>query len=235
MTALGLAADIGGTFTDIVVERSGPDGPERVSAKVLTTHDAPERALLEGAEQALARAGAGWGEVTAFVHGTTLATNAIIERKGATTALIATDGFRDVLEIADESRFDQYDLDIEKPAPLVPRSRRFTVVERMDVEGGVLTPLDEDGVRALVPAIRASGATAVAVAFLHSYANPAHERRVREILEEAAPELAVSLSCEVCPEIREYERTSTTVANAYVQPLMAGYLRRLEAAAAERG
>jgi len=235
VTALGLAADIGGTFTDIVVERAGPDGPERVSAKVLTTHDAPERALLEGAEQALARAGAGWGEVTAFVHGTTLATNAIIERKGATTALIATDGFRDVLEIADESRFDQYDLDIEKPAPLVPRSRRFTVVERMDVEGGVLTPLDEDGVRALVPAIRASGATAVAVAFLHSYANPAHERRVREILEEAAPELAVSLSCEVCPEIREYERTSTTVANAYVQPLMAGYLRRLEAAAAERG
>ncbi len=235
MTALGLAADIGGTFTDIVVERAGPGGPERVSTKVLTTHDAPERALLEGAEQALARAGAGWGEVTSFVHGATLATNAIIERKGATTALIATDGFRDVLEIADESRFDQYDLDIEKPAPLVPRSRRFTALERMDVEGGVLTPLDEDGVRALVPAIRASGATAVAVAFLHSYANPAHERRVREILEEAAPELAVSLSCEVCPEIREYERTSTTVANAYVQPLMAGYLRRLEAAAAERG
>ena len=231
MTGIGLAADIGGTFTDIVAEQ----GETRVSVKVLTTHGAPEKALLEGAETVLARIGAGFEDVTVFVHGATLATNAIIERKGAKTALIATDGFRDVLDIADESRFDQYDLMVDKPAQLVPRALRFTVPERMDVTGAPLLALDEDAVRAVAARIVASGAVSVGVAFLHAYANPAHERRVREILAEEAPELWVSLSSEVCPEIREYERTSTTVANAYVQPLMASYLRRLESAMEARG
>ena len=231
MTGIGLAADIGGTFTDIVAER----GADRVSVKVLTTHGAPEKALLEGAETVLARMGAGFGDVTVFVHGATLATNAIIERKGAKTALIATEGFRDVLDIADESRFDQYDLMIDKPAQLVPRALRFTVPERMDVTGAPLLALDEDAVRAVAAKLKAAGVVSVGVAFLHAYANPAHERRAREILAEEAPDLWVSLSSEVCPEIREYERTSTTVANAYVQPLMAGYLRRLEAAMEDRG
>src|SRR5262249_51257623 len=157
---------------------------------------------------------------------TTLATNAIIERKGAVTALIATEGFRDILDIADEGRYDQYDIFIDKPVPLVPRFRRFTVPERIDAAGRVLRPLDEAALHALLPALDRVGATSVAVAFLHSYANGVHERRVGEILTEARPGLLVTLSSEVCPEVREYERSSTAVASAYVQPLMAGYLGR---------
>ncbi|MBB96517.1 MAG: methylhydantoinase [Rhodobacteraceae bacterium] len=228
---LGLAADIGGTFTDVVAER----GHQRVSAKVLTTHDAPERALLDGVTQALDALGASFAEVAQFVHGTTLATNAIIERKGAVTALIATEGFRDVIAIADESRHAQYDLNIERNPPLVPRRLRFTVPERMDVTGQPLLELDEDALRQVARDALAAGAQAIAVAFLHAYANPAHERRAREILADIAPDLPVSISSEVCPEIREYERTSTTIANAYVQPLMAGYLTRLARALADRG
>jgi N-methylhydantoinase A len=224
-----LAADIGGTFTDVVGEAGG----RRASTKVLTTGRRPEAAVLEGAERVLAELGAGFADVAGFVHGATLATNAIIERRGARTALLATEGFRDVVEIADEGRFDQYDLAIEKPRPLVGREARFTVPERVDVTGAVLLALDEEALRALGP--RLAGFDAVAVAFLHSYANPAHEERAREVLAEAAPDVAVSISSEVCPEIREWERTSTTIANAYVQPLMAGYLRRLEAALRERG
>ena len=221
-----LAADIGGTFTDVVVEVPG----RRASTKVLTTKDRPEEAVLEGADHVLAMVSAGFADVGAFVHGATLATNAIIERRGARTALIATQGFRDVLEIADEGRYDQYDLSIEKPRPLVSRQARFTVPERVDVTGAVLLALDEDAVRAVAERLLAEGFESVAVSFLHAYANPDHEERVRAILAEAAPGLSVSLSSEVCPEIREWERTSTTVANAFVQPLMAGYLTRLEAA-----
>ncbi|MEM6745106.1 MAG: hydantoinase/oxoprolinase family protein, partial [Pseudomonadota bacterium] len=231
MAQAALAADIGGTFTDVVVEAGG----ERHSTKLLTVYAAPESAALEGAATVLQKAGLGFGDLSAVIHGATLATNAIITRRGARTALIATEGFRDVLDIADESRFDQYDIDIDKPTPLTPRSARFTAPERVDVNGAVLKPLDEDAVRALALEIEAKGYEAVAVSFLHSYANPAHERRAREIIAEAAPSLAVSLSSEVCPEIREYERTSTTVANAFVQPLMAGYLKRLEDALKDRG
>ncbi len=221
-----LAADIGGTFTDVVAEHDG----RRFTAKVLTTHGRPEAAVLDGARQVLDAAGIGFADLGAVIHGATLATNAIIERKGARTALIATEGFRDVVEIADESRYDQYDIDIEKPAPLVARPLRFTVPERVDVTGRALLPLDEAAVRAVAPELVAQGVEAVAVSYIHAYANPAHERRTREILAEVAPGLPVSLSSEVCPEIREYERTSTTIANAYVQPLMAGYLTRLRAA-----
>src|SRR5262245_2554843 len=174
-------------------------------------------------------------EIDVFVHGTTLATNAIIERRGARTALIATDGFRDVLDIATESRYDQYDLFIDKPVPLVPRALRFTVPERLDVHGKVRLALDEAAVRALAPALRAAGVESVAFAFLHSYANPEHERRAAAVLEVELPALWMTLSCEVCPEVREYERTSTAVANAYVQPLMDGYLARMaEALEAEQ-
>ena len=203
--------------------------------KVLTTPGAPELGVLHGIRESLDATGLGLADLDVLIHGTTLATNAIIERKGAATALVSSDGFRDVLEIADEGRYDQYDVFIDKPLPLVPRRLRFTVPERIDINGDVLTALDEKKARALVPKIQAMGAESVAVGFLHSYMNPQHEQRMRELFEEGAPELAVSLSCEVCPEIREYERFSTTCANAYVQPLMARYLERLATELGELG
>ncbi len=221
-----LAADIGGTFTDIVLEAGG----RLETLKVLTTPEAPERAVVEGAGEVLAAAGLAFGDIDVFLHGTTLATNAIIERKGAKTGLIATEGFRDVIAIADESRYDQYDVFIEKREPLVPRHLRLTVPERLDVEGRVRLALDEEAVRQAARTLADEGVTAVAVAFLHAYVDPVHERRAGEIISEVAPDMWVTLSSEVCPEAREYERTSTAVANAYVQPLMAGYLERLAAA-----
>jgi len=209
-----LATDIGGTFTDIVLER----GEKRFTTKVLTTPQAPEEAVVEGTRLVLDEAGVGFADLDVFVHGTTLATNAVIERKGAKTALIATDGFRDVIEIADEGRYDQYDIFIDKPRQLVPRQLRFTVPERIDVMGKVWVDLDEAAVRKVAKALKAEKVEAVAVAFIHSYANGAHEQRVRDILAREAPGIAVTLSSEVCPEMREYERTSTAVANAYVWP-----------------
>src|SRR5438270_119425 len=218
-----MAVDIGGTFTDIVLDR----GSERITRKVLTT-PRPEEGVLGGARLVLGDAGLHFSDIDVFIHGTTLATNAIIERRGARTALIATDGFRDTIEIANESRYDQYDLTIEKPQPLVPRSLRFTVPERVDVHGKVRLALDETAVAAQVARLKDNGIEAVAICFMHSYVNPAHEERTAEILKKAMPGLSVTLSSKVCPEIREYERTSTAVANAYVQPLMDGYLARMD-------
>ncbi len=218
-----LAVDIGGTFTDVVVEKAGG----RAIAKVLTTPEAPELGVMEALGAALGDAGLELREVAVVLHGTTLATNALIERKGAVTALITTEGFRDSVEIAYENRYEQYDVNMEKPAPLVPRYLRFTVPERSDARGEVLVPLDEAAVAALMPELERHRVTSVAIGLLHSYANPRHEERIAEILEERAPELAISLSSQVSPEMREYERLSTTCANAYVQPLMAGYLERL--------
>ncbi len=229
--AIRLATDIGGTFTDIVLDVGG----NRFTTKVLTTPRAPEQAVVEGTRFVLAEAGKTMRDIDVFVHGTTLATNAIIERKGAKTALIATEGFRDVIEIADEGRFDQYDLYIEKATPLVPRERRFTVPERMDVHGAVRLGLDEAAVRKVGAALVAEGIQSVAVALIHSYINPAHELRIGAILRETAPGVSVTLSSEVCPEAREYERTVTAICNAYVQPLMAGYLGRLQSAFAAGG
>jgi N-methylhydantoinase A len=226
-----LAADIGGTFTDLVLLA----GERRFVAKLLTTPKAPEEAVIEGARELLSRAKLGFADIGVFVHGTTLATNAIIERKGARTALIATDGFRDVIEIADEGRFDQYDINIVKPAPLVPRELRFTVPERLDVHGGVRLALDEAAVREVAARLPALGIEAVAVALIHAYTNPAHEVRIGEILAAMCPGISVTLSSDVCPEAREYERTSTAIANAYVQPLMSSYLLRLEKALAGLG
>jgi N-methylhydantoinase A len=226
-----LATDIGGTFTDIVLEQ----GDQRFTAKVLTTPHAPEEAVVEATRGVLQQAGIGFADLDVFIHGTTLATNAVIERKGARTALIATAGFRDVIEIADESRYDQYDVFIDKPRQLVPRQLRFTVPERIDVTGKVWIDLDEAAVRKVARSLKKEKVEAVAVAFIHAYANGAHEQRVREILSEEAAGIAVTLSSEVCPEMREYERTSTAIANAYVQPLMAGYLGRLKAGFAAEG
>src|SRR5215475_12843077 len=160
-----LAVDIGGTFTDIVLLA----GEQRLVAKVLTTPRAPEVAVIEGARSALAEARLAFRDIDLFVHGTTLATNAIIERKGARTALIGTDGFRDVIEIADEGRFDQYDINIVKTPPLVPRGLRFTVPERLDVHGAVRLALDEDAVRVVAKRIVDGGIQAIAVALIHSY------------------------------------------------------------------
>lgn len=223
MAAVRLAADIGGTFTDVALE----DGTRRVTTKVLTTPAAPEQGVLQGIGRVLELAGVRPGDVTILIHGTTLATNAIIERKGACTALLTTEGFRDVLAMGNESRYEQYDLNIVLPEPLVPRHLRLPIPERLDNEGHILRPLDEAAVRAAVPVLRAAGVESVAVGFLHAFVNPVHERRVREILAQEAPELAISLSSEVSPEMREWERFSTTAANAYVQPLMARYLGNL--------
>ena len=222
MTSARLAVDIGGTFTDLALEREGA----RFTAKTLTTPAAPEQGVLTGIAHILRDAGLAPGDVALVVHGTTLATNAIIERKGAPTALITTEGFRDVLAMGNESRYDQYDLQIRLPEPLVPRHLRLPVPERIDAEGRVLLPLDEDAVRALIPTLRAEGVQSVAVGFLHAFTNPAHEQRAGAILEAAG--FPVTLSSDVSPEMREWERFSTAAANAYVQPLMQGYLRRLE-------
>ena len=223
MTGCRLAVDIGGTFTDVVLET--PSG--FVSDKVLTTPAAPEQGVLNGVRQVLARANAAASDVGIAIHGATLATNAIIERKGARTALIATRGFRDTLEFAFGHRFDQYDLLMQRPEPLVPRPLRLEAAERVAADGGVLLPLDEASTRGLAKTLRAEKVESVAICFMHGYRNPAHEARARELLLAEAPELHVSVSHEICPEIREYERTSTTVANAYVQPLIASYLGRL--------
>ena len=223
--AARLAVDIGGTFTDLVLEL-----PERtLSAKVLTTPDAPERAVLEGTSAILSQAGITAADLALVIHGTTLATNALIERKGARTALVTTDGFRDSLEMAYEHRFEQYDLYMERPEPLVARPWRFEVPERIAADGTVLLAMDEAAVERIGVAAKAEGAEAIAVCFLHSYQNDVHEQRARDILSRYFTPDVIAISSEVCPEIREYERTSTTVANAYVLPLMERYLRQLEA------
>ena len=229
--AVRVAVDVGGTFTDIVLEQ----GETRRSAKLLTTPAAPEQAVLAGIDELLIAAQLSWPDVDRLVLGTTLATNALIERKGARTALVTTAGFRDLVEIGLEDRYAQYDIFLDKPQPLVPRDWRHGVTERVDAQGRVLTPLDEDGVRALADRLREDRIESVAVCLLHSYAHPAHERRIRDLLRAELPALWISLSSDVCAEIREYPRLSTVCANAYVQPQVSGYLRRFEAAARERG
>jgi N-methylhydantoinase A len=226
-----LAIDIGGTFTDIVLEDNGL----RTIGKVLTTPEAPEKGFMTGVQQVLEKARIAPADIDAVVHGTTLATNALIERKGAETVLVTTQGFRDSIEIAYEHRFEQSDLNMVRPDPLVDRPNRLEVTERIASDGSVLLPIDEDGARKLAAELAKRNVRSVAVGLLHSYANESHERRLGEILAEALPDATISLSCDVSPEIREYDRISTTVANAYVRPLMEGYLRRLEALMTEAG
>ena len=226
-----LAADIGGTFTDIVLDT--PVG--RRTAKVLTTPRAPEIGVFKALDLVLGEAGIAPADVDVFVHGTTLATNALIERNGARTAFLTTRGFRDVLEMGFEKRFEQYDIFMDKPDPLVPRPLRREVDERVSAKGQIMVPLDVPGVREIAADWRETGVEAVAVGLLHAYAHPDHERAIREILSDELPGVSVCLSSEVCPEIREYERFSTTCANAYVRPLISGYLLRLREGLRARG
>jgi N-methylhydantoinase A len=231
ITDIRLAADIGGTFTDLAL--SLPDRLE--TAKHLTTSDAPERGVLDGVRELIARTGINPRDIKAMIHGTTLATNALIERRGARTALIVTQGLRDSVEMAQENRFAQYDISQNRPAPLVPRHLRWEVLERLNWRGEVLTPLDMDTVKALLPQIESDGIESLAIGLIHAYANGDHEQRIAEVFQTAYPNLSISLSSEVCPEVREYERQSTTCANAYVQPVMDGYLGRLRAGLNDMG
>ena len=231
MSNARLAADIGGTFTDVVLEHAG----RRHSAKVLTTPRAPEEGMLEGVSRVLADARLKPGDIGVLIHGTTLATNALIERKGAKTALITTAGFRDVLEMGYEKRYEHYDLQLEHPEPLVPRELRFAIPERMTAKGEIRVPLNEKVLLQTLREIKESGVQSIAVAFLHSYLNDSHEKRAAELLAAALPGLSITLSSAVCPEMREYERFSTACANAYVQPLMTSYLDRLAAQLKRRG
>ena len=226
-----LAVDIGGTFTDLCLDWNG----KRTSVKVLTTPRAPEEGVLTGVTDILKLSGVKPGDLGIIIHGTTLATNAIIERKGAKTALVVTEGFRDSIEMAFEHRFEQYDIFMMKPPPLVARELRFGIPERLDGRGNVLMELDEAAVRALAPKLKAAGIEAIAIGFMHAYLDGKHERRTRDILAETMPDVSYSLSSEVSPEIREYERWSTAAANAYVQPVMDRYLGRLDLALKKQG
>ncbi len=227
-----MAFDIGGTFTDFVL--AGPGAAPRF-LKVPTTPDDPARAVIDGFERLLAQAGIEAAGIRTVLHATTVATNAIIERKGSPSALITTQGFRDVLIIGRQKRYETYDLHLDKPPPLIPRRRIHEVTERVGPSGAVEIPLDGDSVERAVDAVLASGAESVAVSLLHAYANPAHEQAVAARLAARAPHLPVSLSSTLSPKFREYERTSTTVANAYVRPIVARYVARLESALAARG
>ena len=226
-----LGVDIGGTFTDAALEI----GDQRFTAKVLTTQAAPDDGVIQVTERVLEQAGLDFADLDVLIHGTTLATNALIERKGAKTAMLTTAGQRDVLHIGPEHRFDLYDLFIDLPSPLIPRSLRLPISERLGGDGSVLLPLSEEEVRAAASTLKELGVEAVAVCFLHSYANGAHERRAREILARALPGVAISLSSEVAPEMREYERFNTACSNAYVQPKIATYLQRLQRRLREHG
>ena len=218
-------ADIGGTFTDIVLVRE--DGATLEFGKVLTTPAQPDDAVIEGVETVRAAAGVDPGDVAHVVHGTTLFTNALIERKGAKTALITTKGFRDAIEIGREHRYDMYDLYMRRPEPLAPRHLRFEVEERVLVDGSIRTPLQDDEVRAIAERLRQEGTEAVAISLMHAYANDVHERRIEAILKAELPTLLLTLSSDLVPEIGEYVRTSTALANVYVKAIAERYLGRL--------
>ncbi|MDH3631091.1 MAG: hydantoinase/oxoprolinase family protein [Gammaproteobacteria bacterium] len=222
-TSIRMGVDIGGTFTDVVLEV----GAQQYTTKVLTTYLAPEDAIITGLQQVCDQADIKPASIQQIIHGTTLATNALIERRGARTAFITTHGFRDVIEMRSESRFEQYDLNLTLPEPLLPRQQRYTVKERIGASGDVLIPLQRSEVEALVEQIEPAGYESVAVGLMHSYLNDSHETMVREVLAEKMPGVSVSLSSEVSPQMREYERFNTVVANAYIKPMMKSYLDRL--------
>ena len=230
-SSVRLGVDIGGTFTDVVLEH----GSESFSTKVLTTYIAPENAIIDGMHQVLAKANVAASDIGQIIHGTTLATNALIERRGAKTALITTNGFRDVIEMRTESRFEQYDLNLNLPEPLLARQMRYTVTERVDATGSVLIPLDRSEVEAVVDRVAAAGYESVAIGLMHSYLNDAHEQMVAEVVAEKMPDAMISISSEVSPQMREYERFNTVVANAYIKPLMKSYLGRLEGRLRDEG
>jgi N-methylhydantoinase A len=225
MSEYSLGIDIGGTFTDLVIHDH--DSGRRWGCKVLTTHADPQQGVVAGIRTILAGSGLEPRGISRVVHATTLFTNALIERKGAPTGLLVTAGFRDLLEIGRERKYDLYDMSIENPPPLVPRNLRLDVTERMRADGSVAEPLDAAQLLRQVDVLRAAGVTSVAIVFLHAYANPAHEEQAARAIAAHAPELFVTPSHQVVREIREYERASTTVASAYVKPIAAGYLAAL--------
>ena len=226
-----LGVDIGGTFTDVVLEMA----ENQYSVKVLTTYAAPEEAIVEGMHKVCAKANISPALITQIIHGTTLATNALIERRGAKTALITTEGFRDVIEMRTESRFEQYDLNLKLPEPLLPRYQRYTLRERVSAQGDVLIAPQAENIDTLARAIAEAEYESVAIGFLHAYANGQHEQLMREALLRANPDIMVSISSEVSPQMREYERFNTVVANAYIKPQMKRYPMRLEGRLQEEG
>jgi N-methylhydantoinase A len=232
--SIRIGVDVGGTFTDLVLHDPLHDLVH--TGKLLTTPDDPSEAIVNGIERLLREKKLSAQHVHSIVHGTTLVTNTVIERTGATVGLLTTEGFRDVIEIGRETRYDLYDLFLEAPPTLVPRHRRREIKERIDVDGQVLVPLDEAAVAATArELVERDKAEAIAISFLHAYRNPAHEQRAAAIIRDLYPDLPLTLSSQVAPEIREFERTSTACANAYVQPLMRNYLDRLEARLAAIG
>ena len=233
MSRFLLAVDIGGTFTDLVILDKMSDG--LIVGKVLTSYPDPSKAVLTGTKQLLENAQIDPGEIERVIHGTTLVTNTLIERNGAHTALLTTEGFRDALEIGREGRYDIYDLGLVKPTPLVERRLRLGVTGRLNAAGQELTPLDAAGIKQRLAQFRSDGVQALAICFLHAYANPAHELEAARLVAAEWPELPVTLSHQVAPAMREYQRTSTTVANAYVQPLAERYMGRLKAGLHEAG
>src|SRR5918912_871649 len=225
---LRIAVDIGGTFTDVAAfdESSGQ--------LLLGKWSSTPRDLVEGILRAIAAAGGDLARANVVLHGSTVVINAILERKGAETALVTTRGFRDVYEIGRINRPESFNLFFRKHVPLIPRSRRYEVEERLDAQGDVLIPFNEAQAEALARQLVAEGIESVAVVFLHAYRNPDHELRMREVLRRVGPDLFVTLSHELSREYREYERTSTTAANAYVGPIVQRYLDHLEATAREQ-
>lgn len=229
-----VGVDVGGTFTDLVLHDPARDLVH--TGKLLTTPEDPSLAIIAGISRVLNETALKPSDLHSIVHGTTLVTNTIIERTGATVGLLTTEGFRDTIEIGRETRYDLYDLFLETPPTLVPRSRRLEIPERIDTEGKVLLELDEAAVASAArELVEREGCEALAIAFMHSYRSPKHERRAQDIVRNLYPDLPVSVSADVAPEIREYERTSTACANAYVQPLMQRYLDRLEGELAKLG
>ena len=230
--AYRIGFDVGGTFTDFVLQ--SPAG-ELTTAKRLTTYTDPSEACLAGLDALIAASGVAWGDAAQVVHGTTLGSNVVIERKARGVGLLTTRGFRDVLVIGREKRYQVYDLQIEKPAPLIPRRLIGEVTERVLADGSVRTPLDEADARRAVRELVAQGVTTLAICLLHAYLNPVHEKRLAAIVAEEAPQVTVTLSHEVSPTFREYERTSTTVVNAYVMTAVREYLAGLGRVLGTRG
>jgi len=228
-----IGADVGGTFTDVVLETER----EIFSTKVLTTYESPEIGILQGINAVITDSGTDLSELDSFIHGTTLATNALISRTGARTAFVTTKGFRDTVEMRTESRFEQYDLNLELPKPLIERKDRYVLSERISADGSVLLPFDKTEAKNLINllALEENGYEAIAVGFIHSYMNNSHESLFQEMLLDQLPDMRVSISSEVSPQMREFERFNTVCANAYVQPMMAAYLERLKTKLADAG
>lgn len=231
MVDIRLAADIGGTFTDLALTINDT----LWTTKLLTTPSEPARAVLQGISTLCHQSSIGMADIDVFVHGTTLATNALIERRGALTGFLTTHGMRDSIEMAHENRFEQYDLAMRRPEPLVPRNLRVGIRERLDSKGNVLIELNGQDVLDAAEFFKSSGVESIAIGYLHSYQSDAHEQATADLIRENWPEVSITLSSQVCPEIREYERFSTTCANAYIQPLMAEYLTQLDAQRKEQG